>query len=36
VEKLVLHAPMKLDTKTDRVRVFFDEDNNVARVPQNG
>ena len=36
VESLALHSPMKMDSKPSRVRIFFDEDNNVARVPQNG
>ncbi|CAF1174524.1 unnamed protein product [Adineta ricciae] len=36
VEKLPLHCPMKLDVRPNRVRVFFDEEDKVARVPQNG
>jgi hypothetical protein len=36
MEPLALYSPMKMDSKPTRVRIFFDEDNNVARVPQNG
>lgn len=36
IEKLALYSPMKLNLRPNRVRVFFDDDNNVARIPQTG